>query len=62
MPRQFDLFGATEEPARSGPDLPAGFRYRPDLITPREEATLLTQVRALPSRDFEFHGYTHGNA
>jgi alkylated DNA repair dioxygenase AlkB len=58
MPRQFDLFGATEEPARSGPDLPAGFRYRPDLITPREEATLLTQVRALPFRDFEFHGYT----
>ena len=48
---QTDLFGA--EPA-----LPDGFRYAAGLITPAAEATLVEQVRALPLRDFEFHGYT----
>jgi alkylated DNA repair dioxygenase AlkB len=35
-----------------------GFRYRPALIGPADEAALLTRVRDLPFREFEFHGYT----
>ena len=42
----------------AGPSLPEGFRYRPDLIGPAEEAGLLALVRRLPFREFEFHGYT----
>jgi alkylated DNA repair dioxygenase AlkB len=38
--------------------LPEGFRYRPELIGPAEEAALLASVRGLPFREFEFHGYT----
>lgn len=53
MRSQIDLFGAAE-PASAYPD---GFRYEPELITPRDEQLLLEQVRALPFRDFEFHGY-----
>jgi hypothetical protein len=48
---QTDLFGA-------GPALPHGFRYEAALITPAAEAALVEQLRALPLRDFEFHGYT----
>lgn len=40
------------------PNLPEGFRYQPELIERGDEATLLTQVRELPFRDFEFHGHT----
>lgn len=54
MPGQIDLFGA--EPP--GPVLPAGFVYRPDLLTPDEEAALLRDVRALPFREFQFGEYT----
>ena len=35
-----------------------GFRYRPEIISPTDEAALLTHVRELPFRQFEFHGYT----
>jgi alkylated DNA repair dioxygenase AlkB len=52
MPEQIDLFGAA-----SGPALPEGFRYEPELITPDAEAALVEQVRTLPFREFEFHGY-----
>jgi alkylated DNA repair dioxygenase AlkB len=38
-------------------NLPEGFRYRPELIGPADEAALLARVRELPFRDFEFHGY-----
>ena len=55
MPDQIDLFGLA--PALP-PDLPQGFRYRPELVSPADEAALLERVRALPFRDFEFHGYT----
>ena len=37
--------------------LPEGFRYQPDLITPDEEAGILRNVKMLPFRNFEFHGY-----
>lgn len=40
-----------------GPRLPEGFRYQPDLITPPEERELLKQIRALPFKEFDFHGY-----
>jgi alkylated DNA repair dioxygenase AlkB len=39
------------------PSLPAGFRYAPDLITPGEETELVAQLRELPLKEFEFHGY-----
>jgi alkylated DNA repair dioxygenase AlkB len=48
---QADLFG-------SGENLPEGFRYQPDLITPDEEGTLIEVIRTLPLKEFEFHGYT----
>ena len=51
MPGQLNLFGP-------GPALPDGFRYQPDLVSPAAEAALLERVRALPFKDFEFHGYT----
>ena len=56
MPQQeqTDLFGAA--PAR--PAFPDGFRYERELITPAAEAELLEDVRRLPFRDFEFHGFT----
>jgi alkylated DNA repair dioxygenase AlkB len=40
------------------PNLPEGFSYRPELISPTEENELVSRVSILPFRDFEFHGYT----
>ncbi len=37
--------------------LPEGFRYQSDVITPDDEAEILRHVKALPFRNFEFHGY-----
>src|SRR5689334_8665057 len=54
---QFDLFGESNEPAPHV-ELPAGFRYERDIISADEEAELLGHIRALPFREFEFHGYT----
>jgi hypothetical protein len=34
-----------------------GFRYQPSLINPKEEDELVQQVRELPFREFEFHGF-----
>jgi alkylated DNA repair dioxygenase AlkB len=34
-----------------------GFSYRPQLLDQGEEQELLTHVRNLPFREFEFHGY-----
>ena len=59
MPDQLDFF-SEPAPTSSAPDasrLPDGFQYRPDLITPDAEHALLTHIRALPFRDFEFHGH-----
>lgn len=42
----------------TGPALPDGFRYRPEVIGAAAEAALLRQVAALPLREFAFHGYT----
>jgi alkylated DNA repair dioxygenase AlkB len=56
MTSQLDIFDGGAR--QSVPELPEGFRYRPGLITPDDEATLLARVRDLPFREFEFHGYT----
>jgi alkylated DNA repair dioxygenase AlkB len=48
---QLDLVSA-------GPALPEGFRYQPDVISPEEERKLLEQLRELPFKEFEFHGFT----
>ena len=50
MADQLGLFG--------GPQLPLGFRYQPNLITPDEERDLLDRIRQLPFQAFEFQGYT----
>jgi alkylated DNA repair dioxygenase AlkB len=45
MPR-----GATSSP-------PEGFKYQPDLVSPIEEQTLVSEIEELPFKEFEFHGY-----
>jgi alkylated DNA repair dioxygenase AlkB len=57
MTSQLDIFGGAGS-ARNTAELPGGSRYKPELISPAEEDVLLTRVRGLPFRDFEFHGYT----
>ncbi len=42
---------------RAGTPLPDGFKYQPDLLTPKEERELLVRLPQLPLREFEFHGY-----
>ena len=48
---QLSMFGG-------GPSLPEGFRYQRELISPNEEQALLADIRGLPFREFEFHGFT----
>jgi alkylated DNA repair dioxygenase AlkB len=51
--------GINEGDAReTAPRFPEGFRYCPELIGQADEDRLITRVRELPFRDFEFHGYT----
>ncbi len=42
----------------STPAMPAGFTYRPNMLSAAEEAKLVAQLSALPFQAFEFHGYT----
>jgi alkylated DNA repair dioxygenase AlkB len=37
--------------------LPEGLRYRAELVSPADEATLVEQIRRLPLREFQFQGY-----
>jgi alkylated DNA repair dioxygenase AlkB len=37
--------------------LPDGFEYRPELVSPEDEAALIEAFRALDFKPFEFHGY-----
>ena len=39
------------------PALPAGFRYRPDLISKGEEQRLAEYIAGLPLKEFEFQGF-----
>jgi hypothetical protein len=40
------------------PELPQGFLYKTEFISPAEEQTLVSQLRQLPFRPFEYQGYT----
>jgi alkylated DNA repair dioxygenase AlkB len=40
------------------PALPEGFRYWPQVLSPADEESLVERLRALPLREFEFHGFT----
>jgi alkylated DNA repair dioxygenase AlkB len=48
---QTDLFGTP------GPDVPAGFRYRPEAISRDLEQDLMRRFEALPFEAFDFHGF-----
>lgn len=47
---QIDIFAES-------PKYPEGFRYKPELISPEDERALIDQIRILPLREFEFHGF-----
>jgi alkylated DNA repair dioxygenase AlkB len=51
MANQLSLF-------RSNLNLPEGFRYEPELLDEAEECTLVAEIRRLPFREFEFHGFS----
>jgi alkylated DNA repair dioxygenase AlkB len=36
---------------------PEGFRYQAEVLPPEEEQNLIEQIRKLPLKEFEFHGY-----
>jgi alkylated DNA repair dioxygenase AlkB len=57
MTSQLNFFDGTSGADETVPHLPEGFRYRPELIGTVDEDALLTHVRELPLREFEFHGY-----
>ena len=50
MTAQFDLFAAGS--------LPPGMTYRPDIITPDEEAALLAELSGVAVAPFRFQGWT----
>ena len=54
MSVQFNFFKGAREQKHPGLE---GFHYRPELIDEAEENALLSHVRELPFREFEFHGY-----
>jgi len=58
MTLQFDLFEGAGGAQETVPNLPEGFFYRPELIGPADEQTLLMYMCELPFREFEFHGHT----
>src|SRR5690242_6734966 len=39
------------------PHLPPGFRYEPNLVLAAAQAALVEEIRALPLKAFDFHGY-----
>jgi alkylated DNA repair dioxygenase AlkB len=57
MTSQLDFSGRAGGARKMAADLPEGFRYKSELISPAEEATLLSLLQELSFRDFEFHGY-----
>ena len=54
MPDQLTLFDGGPALPRG---LPEGFRYEADVLAREDERALLEHVRALPFREFEFHGH-----
>jgi alkylated DNA repair dioxygenase AlkB len=55
MTAQTDLFASESAEQRHYPE---GFRYRSELIDDAEQTTLVSRIRELPFRAFEFQGYT----
>ena len=55
MKSQSTLFDSPNDEQTS--NLPAGLRYRPELINSVDEETLIAHLRELPFKEFEFHGY-----
>ncbi|MBB4569349.1 alpha-ketoglutarate-dependent dioxygenase AlkB [Rhizobium leucaenae] len=51
MSRQGDLFAEAE------PRLPEGFRYQPDVVPEVMQSELLREIRQLPLKPFDFHGF-----
>jgi alkylated DNA repair dioxygenase AlkB len=51
MHGQLNFFG-------SPPRTPEGFKYESDIVTADAERRLVEEIRRLPFRDFEFHGFT----
>lgn len=54
---QFKFFKDVSDEVDIDPNLPKGLRYQPELISPSDENTLLSHVRELPFKEFDFHGY-----
>ena len=42
----------------SRPPMPEGFKYERDMLNKDEESRLIDEMRRLPFREFEFHGFT----
>lgn len=58
MTARSNFTGAASGSSSPKPKMPEGFRYRRELIDRAEEEFLISHLRELPFRDFEFHGYT----
>jgi alkylated DNA repair dioxygenase AlkB len=54
---QFNFFDERRGKQSSAPNVPEGLGYKPELIGPADEEKLVSHVRKLPFREFEFHGY-----
>ena len=50
MTRQLPLF-------EQAPDAPEGLRYKPELVAPEDERSLVAAIAALPLKPFEFRGF-----
>lgn len=48
---QPELFGSV------APVYPEGFRYAPDVISATDQIVAVEQIRALPFKNFDFHGF-----
>ncbi len=57
MTSQFSLLKSESDELENRPNLPEGLRYQPELISSADEDALITRVRELPFKEFEFHGY-----
>ena len=57
MTSQFSLLKSEGDGPKNQHNLPEGLVYQPELISPADEDALITRVRELPFKEFEFHGY-----
>ena len=57
MKSQSVFFGASNDAHRHAQSCPEGLAYERELINSTHEQALIDQVRELPFKEFEFHGY-----